>query len=165
MRTLAIILVIMQGGASAALAQGAARPNDGAGLRQTRIAGEFARGYLKTWSARNNVALGASPGFYGQAIRFHGQDVSAPALLQEKRRFVQRWPVRNYRHRLSTMRVDCNASQICTIRSLFDYSAASPRRSASSHGTGRLRLDVDFRGARPVILSEDSRVIRRTRGG
>jgi hypothetical protein len=44
MRILAIILLLAQGAASAALAQ--ASPAEGASLRQSRIAGDFARSYL-----------------------------------------------------------------------------------------------------------------------
>jgi hypothetical protein len=43
------------------------------------------------------VTLAASPGFYGDQIRFHGRDYSGPGLLAHKRRFVERWPVRDYR--------------------------------------------------------------------
>lgn len=164
MRVLAVILLIVQSGASAALAQGEASPGPSASVRQSRIAGDFARSYLRTWSAPNTVALGASPRFYGPAVRFHGENLSGAALLRHKRRFVQRWPVRDYRHRLSTMRVGCDARQICRVRSLFDFSAASPGRGAVSHGIGTLELRVSLRGARPVILSEASRVIRRDRG-
>lgn len=165
MRIFSIILLVVQGAATAALAQGSV-PADTASARQSRIAETFARSYLTTWSASNRVALAASPDFYGEAVRFHGRDLSGSDLIQHKRRFVQRWPVRQYRHRPGTLRVvGCDARQICRIQSLFDFTAVSPRRSASSQGVGTLQLDVSFRGPRPVIVSEASRVIRRVRGG
>ncbi|CAA9317846.1 MAG: hypothetical protein AVDCRST_MAG90-846 [uncultured Microvirga sp.] len=164
MRITAIILLLTQGAATAALAQASAAA-DGASARQSRMAESFARSYLRTWSASNRVALAGSPDFYGEAVRFHGRDLSGSSLIAHKRRFVQRWPVRQYRHRPGTLRAVCDGQQSCRVQSLFDFTAVSPRRGASSKGVGALELNVSFRGARPVIVSEESRVIRRVRGG
>ncbi len=163
MRILAIILLVVQAGTSAAVAQGRASPGERLAASQSRIAGDFARNYLRIWSAPNPVTLRASPTFYGPVVRFHGRALSRAALIGEKRRFVQRWPVRHYRHRSNTVRVGCDIHDICKVRSLFDFSAANPRRSAYSRGTGSLELGVSLKGARPVIVSEASRVIRRDR--
>jgi hypothetical protein len=50
--------------------------------------------YLSYWSARNAVTLDAMPDFYAPRVLFHGRQISARALFEEKRRFVRRWPVR-----------------------------------------------------------------------
>jgi hypothetical protein len=96
-------------------------------------------------------------------VRFHGRDMSARALREEKRRFVRRWPERSYRPRLDTMRTSC-AGPFCTIRAMFDFRAADPARGRSSAGTGILELGVSFAGGQPAIVSESSSVIRRGQG-
>jgi hypothetical protein len=52
--------------------------------------------YLQVWS----TAQAASPAYvariYAPRIRFYGRMVDRNGLVQEKRRFVRRWPVRHY---------------------------------------------------------------------
>jgi hypothetical protein len=130
---------------------------------QARVAKELAIDYLDFWSDPNAVALDAHGQFYAPTIRYHGRDVSARALQEEKRRFARRWPDREYRPRLDTMRTSC-AGAFCTIRSTFDYRAADPNRGRSASGTGILELGVSFAGGAPVIVSETSAVVRRGSG-
>ena len=91
--------------------------------------------------------------------------MSARALLDEKRRFVQRWPERRYRPRPETIGVACGPeAETCTVRSVFDFTAADPERGRRSQGIASLELVVAFGGdGRPVILAEDSIVHGRGR--
>jgi hypothetical protein len=93
--------------------------------------------------------------------------MSARALLEEKRRFVQRWPERRYRPRPETMGVACGpGGETCTVRSVFDFTAVHPVRGRRSQGVATLELVVSFRGEeRPVITAENSLVHGRSRGG
>ena len=118
--------------------------------------------YLNYWSAPNVLTLDATPHFFASKVLFHGRPMSARALAREKRRFTQRWPHRNYVPRLGTMRTTCKASgNACTVRTAFDFTAASPTRGSQSEGRAILELGMNFVGGRPVIVSESSRVIRR----
>jgi len=124
---------------------------------------ELALDYLEFWSAPNRVALATTPDFYAQRVVFHGRTMTDRALLEEKRRFVRRWPERWYRHRPETMQVACDArGSSCTVRSLFDFVATSPDRGRRSAGVAALELVMDFQEGRPVIVSENSAV--RSRG-
>jgi hypothetical protein len=130
---------------------------------QARAAKELAIDYLDFWSDSNATALEAQDSFYAPVVRFHGRDMSARALREEKRRFVRRWPERTYRPRLDTMRTSC-AGPFCTIRAMFDFRAADPAHGRASAGTGILELGVSFTGGQPAIVSESSSVIRRGQG-
>ncbi|HEX2555327.1 MAG TPA: hypothetical protein VHL98_16630 [Microvirga sp.] len=130
---------------------------------QARAAKELAIDYLDFWSDPNAVALEAHEEFYAPVIRYHGREVSGRALQEEKRRFARRWPEREYRPRLDTMRTSC-AGAFCTIRSTFDYRASDPNRGRTSAGTGVIELGVSFAGGQPVIVSETSSVLRRGAG-
>lgn len=120
--------------------------------------------YLGYWSAPNPLTLDATPDFYAPVVRFHGREMSARALFEEKRRFVHRWPERHYNPRLDTMQTECDpATEMCTVRTVFEFTALSPERGRRSQGSARLELGVRFSGKRPVIVSERSRVIHRGR--
>ncbi len=92
--------------------------------------------------------------------------MSARALFEEKRRFVRRWPVREYHARPETMRATCDtAPPICTVRTVFDFAASSPQTGKRSQGTALLQLGVSFAGGEPMIVFESSQVTSRARGG
>jgi hypothetical protein len=143
-------------------AAGAPAPLAGPSLE--RAARQLAVDYLDFWSAPNSLALETMPDFYGSRVEFHGRDMSIGTLMEEKRRFVRRWPVRSYTARLDTLRASCAPSgDTCAVRGVFDYTAISPERGRRSQGVANLELQISFAGERPVIVSETSRVVARGR--
>lgn len=117
--------------------------------------------YLDSVSSPGDEMVAAAPRFYGPQVRFHGRTMSLAALMAEKRRFVRRWPERRYDPQ-GEPRVSCNAAtQSCLVRTVHDFTAASPGRGARSQGVGELMLTVSFASGRPVIVEEASRVLRR----
>lgn len=122
--------------------------------------------YLAYWSAPNTVALDATPDFYAPQVLFYGRPMSARAVFEEKRRFVRRWPERDYRARPETMRTTCDpAPPICTVRTVFDFTAVSPRAGKRSQGSAILQLGISFAGGEPMIVFETSHVTSRGRSG
>jgi hypothetical protein len=130
--------------------------------RKQQAARDLAYTYLDHWSAPNRVALASAPSFYGSSLIFHGRTRSLASVMAEKRRFAERWPDRTYRYRPETTQVLCESGGArCTVRSLFNFSAAGRDPVRRSAGTGDHELVVSFSGSRPVIVSENSRVLRR----
>ena len=83
--------------------------------------------YLTLWSAPNRVTLASASSFYGPGVIFHGQTRDIASVIAEKRRFAKRWPDRTYRYRPGTTQVSCEAAgTLCTVWSIFDYSAVDP---------------------------------------
>ena len=135
------------------------RTSDEAGAAE-----ELAAAYLAYWSAPNAVTLDATPEFYAPQVLFHGRQMSARALFEEKRRFVRRWPVRDYRPRVETVRTTCDpAPPICTVRTVFDFAASNPQSGSRSQGTALLQLGVSFADGEPRIVFETSQVTSRAR--
>ena len=131
-------------------------------LTRAQVAQDFAAHYLDLWSAPNRVALASASSLYAPTVTFHGRLRSRGSVLAEKRQFVQRWPDRTYRYRPGTTQVTCEGSGTrCTVRSIFDYTAANGARGRRSRGSGDHELVVSFAGGRPVIAAENSRVLRR----
>lgn len=121
---------------------------------------DLADAYLAAFSGPNGAMVSGASRFYGERLRFHGRMTTFAALLDEKRRFAQRWPERRYEPH--DTRTACNAAQqSCIVRTLVDFRAGNPARGARSQGVAELVLEVSFAGGRPVIVSESSRVLRR----
>jgi hypothetical protein len=121
--------------------------------------------YLKYWSAPADVALEAAPRLYAPQVLFYGRRTSARAVFEEKRRFVRRWPVRDYRPITGTMRTTCDGGPpVCRVRTAIEFTASNPRRRRRSQGTALLELQVSFAGGDPVIVAETSDVASRGRG-
>jgi hypothetical protein len=124
----------------------------------------FAIDYLDSWSAPNDTALESTAAFYAPRVLFHGREVTMKRLFDEKRRFVKRWPERDYRPREDGVGTTCNpAGEICTVHAVFDYTATHPKRRRVSQGTGALQLVVHFIGDRPVIVAEHSTLLGQER--
>ncbi len=138
-------------------------PHEGALAALEGTARQVALDYLDFWSAPNAVTVETTPGFYAPRVEFHGREMSARALVELKRRFVRRWPVRAYTPQLDTMRVDCREDEVCRVRTAFTFMAISPDRGRRSQGMGNLELEISFARGRPVIVAETSRVVQRGR--
>ena len=142
------------------IAQQSSAPRRGSAREED--ARKLAHNYLSVWSAPNHQTLQATPEFYGSKVRFHGRSMSLAALLAEKRRFVHRWPDRSYRYEPGAMDVRCDdAGESCIVRSTFGFDASNARLGRRSRGVGAHELVVSFADDRPVITSENSRVVRR----
>lgn len=150
--------------AQPSVAERAPRQTPSRAAQRAEAARDLALDYLAFWSASNAEALQSTPEFYTPRVTFHGRSMSAQALFDEKRRFVQRWPVRDYRHRSDSIRTACDpAGESCTVRSVFDFDAANPARSRRSRGVATLELVVTFANDRPFIAAESSIVHDRGR--
>jgi hypothetical protein len=145
----------------------AAQPRGSSGVTASEAAAplqarDLAFAYLNLWSAPNRVSLASAPSFYGSTVRFHGRTRPLGSVLAEKRRFAERWPNRTYRYRPETTQVSCETDRArCTVWSIFDFSASNTREGRRSRGIGEHELVVSFADSRPVIASENSRVLRR----
>lgn len=151
--------------APAVRSAGQSVPSDRDTAARMSAARELAVEYLNSWSAPNAEALSSAPAFYAPRVVFHGRAMSIRDLLEQKRRFAQRWPERRYRPLPDTTGVVCEADGAsCTVRSVFEFAAANPRRGRRSQGIATLELVLSFAGDRPVITAESSLVHGRGRG-
>jgi hypothetical protein len=130
-----------------------------------QAARDLAVRYLDLWSAPKQVTRAAASSFYAPTVTFHGQRRTLAAVVAEKRRFAQRWPNRDYRHRPETTQVRCEDDALrCTVRSSFDFQATNTQRGQRSSGVGEHELVVAFTNGMPMIVAENSQVIIRGHG-
>jgi len=123
---------------------------------------EIAEIYLQVWSSSGSAALAGVPYVYGPRVLFYGRAMDQRGLEAEKRRFIQRWPVRHYTHRPGTMQVTCNEQTLrCAARSIMDWRVENPQTGRTSQGSSRFDLGIAFGGSRPVIEYESGGTLRR----
>jgi hypothetical protein len=128
------------------------------------LSADLANTYLQIWSSSDGAALDDVDEVYAPRVNFYGRILDKRRLAEEKMRFVRRWPVRRYSLRPGTTRVDCDqARRSCVVRTLIDWTAASPRRRKVSRGVSEFELGVGFAGAQPVIVYEGGRIVGRGR--
>jgi hypothetical protein len=122
----------------------------------------FLTDYLKYWSRSNVVDRRSMEAFYQSSVQFYGRLASLQDVMAEKRRFIQRWPLRDYAALPGTTRVTCApGGSLCMVAALFSFVATDPTRRRASQGTGRLELEVAFDKGRPLIAAERSNVLSR----
>ena len=127
-------------------------------------AADLSRAYLEAWSFDTTAALRHVGELYAPRIRFYGRDLHRAALYVEKRRFIQRWPIRRYALRPGTVSVTCKAHR-CTVTGLMDWRAASPSRHAVAHGASRFVQTFDLSTGTPLIVAETGSVLQHAQRG
>jgi len=121
--------------------------------------------YLASWSDRTVVTRDIASAFYRPTVEFYGRRLSLEAVVGEKRRFIDRWPVRDYVAQPETVHASCEPNgPSCKVEGLFSFLATNPAWGRRSRGTGQLELGVTFDGERPFIASETSRIVSRIVG-
>src|SRR5262245_5375331 len=67
----------------------------------------FISSLFTSWSSPNAQALRVMKGAYEDPVTYYGKVISREAVLDDKRRFAERWPQRSYTIRRRTLIVKC----------------------------------------------------------
>ena len=125
---------------------------------------------LRSWSGPNDQALAWLDRAYAESIDHYGKLTVKAKVMEAKKRFAERWPVRAYVSRAHSSTVECDRdSEQCIVTSIIDWDCRSEARGARATGSANLTLKVQLmrdRGAIPVmrITGENSSVISRVSG-
>lgn len=120
----------------------------------------FMTRYHDTWSRSNAAALAFLSNAYTDTIEFYGKTVSKDFVLNEKRKFADRWPKRAYSVRYGSERVLCSA--ICTMTGIVEWFTESPERERMTSGIAEFTLVWD--AAAGKIVSESGKVLATDKG-
>ena len=104
----------------------------------------FPNQYFSHWSERNDDALAYFAKIYAPKINFAGHSIQRDRLLEQKRRFADRWPQRIYTARQDSIRNECTQDGQCTIRGTVEWDCRSTADSEVSRGTADFTLQVSF---------------------
>jgi len=121
----------------------------------------FISSLFTSWSSPNAQALRVMKGAYEDPVTYYGKVISRDAVLDDKRRFAERWPQRSYTIRPGTLIVQCGDDSLsCTVSGTTDWAVA--KNAKRSTGTANFYYEVRA-GERGVlkIAEEAGKVVHR----
>jgi hypothetical protein len=126
----------------------------------------FAADYFSHWSETNDNALKYFESVYAERVEFYGKLTSRSVLIEQKRKFAERWPERVYTVRPSSVTTRCNATTAtCVLEGIVDWDARRGEGDARSLGAANFTLKVTVQHGAATIESESGSVISRDVSG
>ncbi len=107
------------------------------------VARLFANSYFAHWSETNEDALRYFGDVYAESITFFDRQVQRTVLLNEKRKYAERWPERIYTARPSTIKTNCTSeTSKCTITGQVEWDCRNPPENQHSVGLANFTLQI-----------------------
>jgi len=122
-------------------------------------AASFVSARISRWSSAGTADLAAFVSAYADQVLYYGSLKSREVVLQDKRRFLERWPERRYELRPHSITAQCKAG-VCSVSGLLDWRARSVARAASASGMAQFEYEVMVSDGTFRIISENSSVVR-----
>jgi DnaJ domain len=122
-------------------------------------AASFISARISSWSSASVSDLVSFVGVYVDQVSYFGSIKSRELVLQDKRRFLERWPERRYELRPNSVTAQCKAD-VCRVSGLLDWRARSVARAASASGMAQFEYEVVLSDGAFRIFSESSSVLR-----
>ena len=95
-------------------------------------------------------------------VIYYGKRTSRQQVIEEKRKYLTRWPQRTFQLKSETIHVECDDKQpVCRIVGELDYRTANPADSRMSSGAASFELRVQFSRTEARIIEESGRVLAR----
>ncbi|MDO1585259.1 hypothetical protein [Rhizobium oryzicola] len=116
--------------------------------------------YYDAWSRRNSDAMASLERLYATTVDFYGKPTAGEAVMEQKRDFGDRWPVRAYSARIESLRVTCSGT--CRVDGSVDWYARRESGDRVSSGTAEFSLTWDT--ASGQIVSEAGKVVEMDKG-
>jgi hypothetical protein len=101
---------------------------------------------------------------YAEDVHYYGKNISRMDVVTQTRRFLARWPVRQYRADESSIRVNCDhATLICDVSGELQFDAQSAVRNEHSIGRATFEYRLQLATGHPTIkiLAEGGAVLKR----
>ena len=150
-------------GPLAATPLNATSQTDDLALMEGRAA-DFASFYWVHVANENAEAIKYLSKTYADVVDYYGKRLAKAAIIAEKRRFVERWPDRNYRPRWNDTKITCEpTTRQCTINGIADFVAKNVARKRQESGTLRYSIRIEFIEDQMRIVAESSEVIARAK--
>jgi hypothetical protein len=116
--------------------------------------------YVSEGNRDANLAVSFLDEMYSDQVRYYGKDLPKSYVLAEKRKFFDKWPLRDYSMRPDTLEVSCETDRLCAAQGVLDWTAANTSRVSSGSSTfslGWARDGVSWR-----LVFETSKVLSRS---
>lgn len=149
-------------GKVASVAPAAISPPPGNAAALDTRARAFVEDYMRRTEGDTEQVLTFVRNSFGAEIRYYGKVVPNAQVVEEKRRYLTRWPQRRYLLKPETMRVQCDeARSTCQMSGELDYDVRDPRAARTSSGAASYELRVVFTQGGPKVVEESGRTLAR----
>ncbi len=114
--------------------------------------------YYDLWSRTGTDVEGLAQ-YYGDTAAFYGSTEPRDKIMDEKRKFSVRWPIRHYTIRPGTVFAQC--TDTCSVAGVVEWDVSSIERGAHSVGSASFVLKIALTSgpAGGIILSENGAVL------
>jgi hypothetical protein len=124
-----------------------------AGSLAEQGATRLVQAYFATWS-KSGTDVEALSHYYNDMVSFFGGSVSRDRVMDEKRKFAIRWPIRHYTVNPGSLFVQCDTGG-CSVTGVVNWDCTSLERGAHSVGSANYALRI----VGGVIVSESGSVL------
>ncbi len=118
---------------------------------------DFVISYFKAASG-TGVDVAPLAQFYPTTVNYYGGNQARAKVMDEKRKFAERWPDRHYGVNTNSFKIQCGS--LCTASGVVAWDAKSYERGVHSTGTANIAFQISGDGPL-LILSENGSVINR----
>jgi hypothetical protein len=108
---------------------------------------------------RGRDALTMVRNTYADWGNYYGKRSSFSTVYADKQRYFERWPIRHYAIRKSTLQSLCDA-RFCIVTGVLDWQVASKIRNKSASGVASFRYVVERVANNMRIVSEEGQVLK-----
>ena len=109
--------------------------------------------FVKLMINSNNdatTALRVADKLYADYVDFFGKRLSHYEVLQDKRKYFVRWPVRSSYVNENSIRVQCE-NNLCAVTGEYDWFVSSPQRKKKASGTASFYYVVDMQTGGKIV--------------
>ena len=114
-------------------------------------------------SGTGSNKLSSVVNLYAEYVDYYGNSWSQNQILEDKKSFFKRWPVRNYKMDLTRSKAVCTQNNYCLVTGLIVWSATSPERNKNASGEARFEYSLTYLNDEFRITKESSRVVKRNK--
>jgi uncharacterized Zn-binding protein involved in type VI secretion len=103
--------------------------------------------------------LEAADKIYADRLVYFGKMLTKREVLEDKSKFMLKWPSRNYHIRLGSKDVVCNPGGGCLMKGIYDFTVSSTDKTIT--GSADFTYEFDVRRDHVYVTREDGNVLER----
>jgi Caspase domain len=126
------------------------------------LAQEFLDNYVYQSQSSPSEVLAYIERTFAPEVDYYGERLNHRKILEDQRRYLAKWPRRNYRVKPGTDHITCDkASSSCVVWGQFAFDVSNPKTSETSAGVATFEFRVKFTPKGPKIVFENGNVVSR----
>lgn len=134
-------------------------PTDDESLKAKALS--FVISLVNSGNDSKEKALSIAASSYTDVVSFFGHEKAKSEVLDEKLRYIERWPLRQALIDPQTIQTRC-VSGVCTVTGVYAWQVANPDNGKRLMGTAEFEYRLNMLGD-PRVMAEGGKVLSRNR--